>query len=274
MKLVALIRKGSLLIPAAAIMLFWASCGFFSIKIQDALDKGSDMVLAGRIRSGKQVVINDNKTAAAEERAPAQNIQSTPGPVNSSTAGRSLSSGQARLPSSGIAVTGTAVLYSGNAWGKGLPGFGENVFPCFFGEYQLKLKSIPIDDKTEKIFSVWASKEPLLFPEENWQMLPPIQAGRETALFPNDGEGSPAAEEYTVMRRLNDQHYLLALVLNENTYGEAWRVLFQFPQDNEGLILSTAQINRLIGEWVKWFLYFRASAQNAGELSFPAVLNF
>jgi hypothetical protein len=277
MKLSLLTRKGNLLIPVALTMVFSVSCDFLPMKMQDALNKGSNTVLAGGIRKGKQVA-SSGETVASEERTSVQAVQSTPRPANSGPRRDNFSSGQVKLPASAAAVTGTAMLRRGNDWTKGIPGFGENIFPCFFGEYQLNLKSDAEDsekEKTEKTFSVRASKEPLLFSEENWQRLPPIRTAGETPLFPEDGGEEPsAAEGYTAMRRLNDENYITALILNETVYREVWRVFFQFPQDGEGFNLNTAQINRLIGEWVKWFLYFRASAQNPGELSFPAALVF
>ncbi|MDR2095164.1 MAG: hypothetical protein LBP76_06560 [Treponema sp.] len=276
MKLFAFTRKG-LCISAALTMLLSASCDFFPIKIQDALGKGSNMVLAGRIRGGKQVTAGGNETAAAAERTRAPAVRNTPVPDGGRARRANLSSGQVRLPVSAGAVTGTALLRRGNNWSKGLPGFGENVFPGFFGEYHLKLKPGPANgeaENLEKAFFVWASKEPLFFPEENWEMLPPIRPAGETVLFPEDDRAEPSAAGYPVVRRLNDEHDILALMLHENTHDEIWRVFFQFFQDNDSPHLSAAQTNRLIGEWVKWFLYFRASAQNPVELSFPAVLHF
>jgi hypothetical protein len=247
-----------------------ASCGLVPQSMRNMLDKGAETVLAGRIRSGKQIVSGEKllpDEAAAVNTAP-------PAALSVRRAGSALSTGQERIPTAARVVTGTAVLKKGNSWTTRIPGVGENVFPAFYGEYILEPKtpSAAAGKQDEKSFSVYASREALFFPETEWQPRPGISLVLPEALW---DEKHPGITDYSVFQRQEDSNLVLALVLDrESALNEVWRIVFCYPGGNTGLNLSNAQLNRLTSEWVDWFLYFFAPVQDKGEISFPGVVNF
>jgi hypothetical protein len=169
------------------------------------------------------------------------------------------------------AQTQRALLSSGNEWRTGIPGFGDNVFSSFFGEYHIETSSVEngssrgqavsaeggVSDSSETqpagVFSVYVSGEALIFAQDLWRprpgFAPALQRGESGSLF----VATPFA--------------------GSGTLG-SWTILFRFPADLEQAGLDETSANRLINVWIARFRYFFSLIKTASDISLPAVVNF
>jgi hypothetical protein len=151
-------------------------------------------------------------------------------------------SGAAENPA--VLPTGRAILFRGNAWGSGVPGFGENVFSAISGEY--RLEGAAFGDGTA-VLPLWVSREPLFFSAE-WTPVPEISG-------------------YEARRRAWEEGFLLALSIDSGAARGRWIAVFKFSS-------GESQAGRFAAAWADRFLYFLYLAKSAGEVSLPAVVTF
>jgi hypothetical protein len=157
-----------------------------------------------------------------------------------------------------------AILYQGNSWLGGIPGFGDQV-PALFGEYRFEFPgddapgehALPGDggETGERRCFVWLTGGTLPFAEGTWRPRPPL-AG--TAVWE---------------RRDGDARFWgLSFSGGENL--GLWSAVFQFPRGIEAAGLDEAGVTALIGRWQNRFLYFLSLIKNPADVSLPAVLAF
>ncbi|MDR0602025.1 MAG: hypothetical protein LBG42_06540 [Treponema sp.] len=147
-----------------------------------------------------------------------------------------------------FAQTGSALLVRGNAWVSGLPGIGENAFPCFFGEYR------PAGASADAVFSVYICREPLLFSQRLWQ--------------PRQGLPERGAVE-----RREGGTLFVGFPPESSLSGEdhgGWTVLFCFPSEG----FDDGTLNRFAAKWLERFHYFFSLVRHIADISFPAVVRF
>ncbi|MDR1288114.1 MAG: hypothetical protein LBK08_10935 [Treponema sp.] len=152
----------------------------------------------------------------------------------------------------------SAVLVRGNAWVSGLPGIGENAFPCFFGDYRIAGAAASANTAASAdtnvsanggapLFSVYICREALVFSERLWQMRPG---------FPGRG---------AVQRR--EDGSLFVCFPSESGF---WTVMFRFPSEG----FDGPALDRFAAVWLERFRYFFSLAKGISDISFPAVVNF
>ncbi|MDR1319382.1 MAG: hypothetical protein LBJ90_07130 [Treponema sp.] len=169
------------------------------------------------------------------------------------------------------AQTQRALLFRGNEWRTGLPGFGDNVFSSFFGEYRIEASSAENDPSREQAasaesgvsgsseaepsgaFSVRVSGEALVFAPGLWQS----RAGIASAL-----------------QRGESGSLFVAVPFAGAAVSGSWTILFQFPSDLGQAGLDETSANRLMNAWITRFRYFFSLIKTASDISLPAVVNF
>jgi hypothetical protein len=156
-----------------------------------------------------------------------------------------------------FAQSGSAVLVRGNAWISGLPGIGENAFPCFFGDYRLAGVSLGAEedaslDTGASLFSVYISRESLLFSERLWQ-------SREGF----SGRGA-------VQRREGGSLFVCLPAEGLLSSGAGWTIMFRFPSEG----FDDPTLERFAAAWLRRFSYFFSLVKGISDISFPAVVNF
>jgi hypothetical protein len=164
-----------------------------------------------------------------------------------------------------------AVLVRGNVWVRGIPGFGNNVFPALFGEYRLEFPG-PGDsgaapaapaapqtggeaEKRDQVFSIWLSGEPLHFAEGSWR--------------PRGGLPGIAP-----MESRDGEALLFGFSFSGGVNLGTWTAVFQFPRGLEAAGLDESSANALAGRWTDRFLYFLSFIKNPADVSLPAVFAF
>jgi hypothetical protein len=153
-----------------------------------------------------------------------------------------------------------AILLQGNAWVRGIPGFGPHV-PALFGEYRLEFpgddaaENVPAEESGERRCLVWLTGETLSFAGEDWQSRPPLA-------------GAAVRE-----RRDGDARFFV-LSFNGGENLGSWSAVFQFPRGIEAAGLNDAGAGALIGRWLNRFLYFLSLIKNPADVSLPAALPF
>jgi len=140
-----------------------------------------------------------------------------------------------------------AILIRGNYWMNGIPGFDDNSFPAFTGEYMLRAQG------KEERFLIYLSPGTLHFAAE-WQ------PRRET-------------ESIRVLQRQWEGGFLAATILSDGN-GVFWTAVFYFPSGLEASSPINNAFNQMLRPWTYRFLYFLSLARNPGDISLPAVLEF
>jgi hypothetical protein len=162
-----------------------------------------------------------------------------------------------------FAQSGSAVLVRGNAWVSGLPGIGENAFPCFFGDYRITGADAPANTAASPdtnvsanagapLFSVYICRESLHFSERLWQTRPG---------FPGRG---------AVQRREGGSLFVCFPSDSGLSSGDGWTVMFRFPSEG----FDGPALDRFAAVWLERFRYFFSLARGISDISFPAVVNF
>ena len=145
-----------------------------------------------------------------------------------------------------------AILQRGNELRTGIPGFGDNAFAGFYGEYVLETWSGGESQKGP-LFYVWVSREPAVLPPQTW----------------SSREGEARIFEKTE----GDTLLLTTMTGYEGAGSRLRRILFQFPPETQEF-LGAEGVNRLVRSWLSRFNYFFSRAEGDANMSLPAILNY
>ncbi|MHC6203220.1 hypothetical protein ACYULU_08490 [Breznakiellaceae bacterium SP9] len=231
--------KNRLRVLLPLVLLLTVSCDYISQNIKSTLSGGAQVVLGDVIWNGYQEPVNK----AVRTEAPALPSTQFAAPDNP---------GLAKQPAKRKPELAVATLVKGNSWTVGIPGFGNNAFPAFWGEYRLR-RVVPAEGESDGPFSVYANNELLLFPQPDWKVREPISGF--------------AAYEQEEGARLS-----IAVIVDEKTNGTIWKLIFHFPAGIAALSLNEAHADGLLERWIYWFQYFQVQSPDA--LSFPSIVNY